>query len=64
MGSPSLVNSLLQHGLLDELKLIIYNVVVYKGERLFKDGNLKRLDLLDAKATRTGVIIATYQPRT
>jgi dihydrofolate reductase len=62
-GSPTLVNSLLQQGLLDELTLIIHNVVAYKGERLFKEGNLKRLKLIDSKATRTGVIIATYQPR-
>jgi dihydrofolate reductase len=62
-GSPTLVNSLLQHDLLDELTLIIHNVVAYEGERLFKAGNLKRLKLIDSKTTRTGVIMATYQPR-
>jgi dihydrofolate reductase len=62
-GSPTLVNSLLQQGLLDELTLSIHNVVAYEGARLFKEGNLKRLKLIDSKTTRTGVIIATYQPR-
>jgi dihydrofolate reductase len=63
MGSPTLVNSLLQLGLLDELRLIVHNVVAYRGARLFEAGSLKRLTLVDAKPTRTGVIIATYQPR-
>ena len=63
-GSPTLVDSLLQHDLLDELSLIIHNVAAYNGTRLFKDGGkLKRLDLIDVKPTRTGVIIATYKPR-
>jgi dihydrofolate reductase len=62
-GSPTLVNSLLQLGLLDELSLYIHNVAVYKGKRLFLEGNLKRLNLVEAKPTRSGVIIAKYQPR-
>lgn len=62
-GSPTLVNSLIQHNLLDELTLLVHNVVTYKGEHLFKEGNLKRMKLLDVKPTESGVIIATYQPR-
>jgi dihydrofolate reductase len=62
-GSPTLVNSLIQHNLLDELTLLVHNVVTYKGEHLFKEGSLKRMKLLDVKPTRSGVIIATYQPR-
>lgn len=62
-GSPTLVNSLLQHNLLDELSLYIHNVVAYSGKRLFTEGALKRLALLEAKPTRSGVIIARYQPR-
>lgn len=62
-GSPTLVNSLLQAGLLDELKLVIHNVVVYEGARLFKEGSLKRLNLTQSKITRSGVAILTYQPR-
>jgi dihydrofolate reductase len=63
-GSPTLVDSLLQHDLLDELKLIVHNVVAGKGKRLFTDmGNLKRLNLVENKTTRTGVVILSYQPR-
>jgi dihydrofolate reductase len=63
-GSPSLVNSLLQHDLLDELTLLVHPVVVGHGKRLFKEGNdLKRLKLVDSKTTSTGVMLLTYQPR-
>ncbi len=62
-GSPGLVNSLLQHDLLDELTLYVHNVVAYRGRRLFTEGALKRLDLVEANTTRSGVVIATYRPR-
>jgi len=62
-GSPTLVRSLLQADLLDELLLMVHPVVAGKGKRLFKDGDdLKRLKLVDSKTTSTGVVIATYQP--
>ena len=62
-GSPTLVRSLLNSGLLDELILMIHPVIVGKGKRLFQDGDaLKRLKLVNSKTTRTGVLIVTYQP--
>jgi len=61
-GSPTLVKSLLQEGLLDELKLMIHPVLVGHGKRFFSDGDLKRLKLVDSKVTGTGVVILTYQP--
>ena len=62
-GSPTLVRSLLQDDLLDELQLMIHPVVVGKGKRLFtEDVDLKRLQLVDSKVTGTGVVILTYQP--
>ncbi|GMA14240.1 riboflavin biosynthesis protein RibD (plasmid) [Deinococcus metallilatus] len=62
-GSPTLVNALLQLGLLDELTLYVHNVVAYQGQRLFAEGSLRRLELLDCRASRSGVIMATYRPR-
>jgi dihydrofolate reductase len=62
-GSPTLVRSLLQGDLLDELTLMIHPVVVGSGKRLFKDGgDLKKLNLVNTETTRTGVVILTYQP--
>jgi dihydrofolate reductase len=63
-GSPTLVQSLLQSDLLDELMLMIHPVVAGSGKRLFKDGSeLKRLKLVNTNTTPTGVAILTYQPR-
>jgi len=62
-GSPTLVRSLLEADLLDELKLMIHPVVVGSGKRLFEDGtDLKKLELIDSKITSTGVVIVTYRP--
>jgi dihydrofolate reductase len=62
-GSPTLVRSLLDGELLDELKLMVHPVIAGRGKRLFADGgDLKRLKLVDATTTRTGVVIVTYRP--
>jgi dihydrofolate reductase len=63
IGSTVLVQTLLEHGLVDELRLIIDPVIVGGGKRLFRDdGALRRLRLVDSQATSTGAIIATYTP--
>jgi dihydrofolate reductase len=62
-GSPTLVRSMLQASLLDELILMVHPVIAGRGKRLFADGgDLKRLKLVDSKTTRTGVVILTYRP--
>ncbi|MCZ7413691.1 MULTISPECIES: dihydrofolate reductase family protein [unclassified Streptomyces] len=63
-GSPSLVRSLLELDLLDELVLLIHPVVAGEGRgKLFADdAALKRLRLVSAQPTSSGVIIATYRP--
>lgn len=62
-GSGTLVHSLLQDDLLDELGLMVHPVVVGSGKRLFEDGgDQKRLKLVDSKTFSTGVTYLTYQP--
>ncbi|MFF7444273.1 dihydrofolate reductase family protein [Streptomyces sp. NPDC008122] len=63
-GSPTLVRSLLELGLLDELVLLIHPVVAGEGrKKLFTDdAPMTRLHLADARPTSSGVIIATYRP--
>jgi dihydrofolate reductase len=62
-GSATLVQSLLQADLLDELRLLVHPVVVGRGQRLFKDGgDLKRLKLVESKTFSTGVLSLIYQP--
>jgi dihydrofolate reductase len=63
LGSGALVRSLLQDDLLEELRLIIYPVVLGSGKRLFEDeGNRKALELVDSKTFSTGVLYLTYRP--
>ncbi|MGW0769113.1 dihydrofolate reductase family protein [Streptomyces sp. NPDC002676] len=63
-GSPTLVRSLLELDLLDELVLLIHPVVAGEGrKKLFADdAALKKLQLVSAQPTSSGVIIATYHP--
>jgi dihydrofolate reductase len=63
MGSTVLVQSLIQHGLVDEFRLLINPVLVGGGKRIFPDdGALRPLRLVDHEVTSTGSIIATYTP--
>ena len=63
-GSPTLVRSLIEHGLLDELTLMISPVVAGGGRaRLFPDdAALTSFKLVDAQPTSSGALIATYRP--
>ncbi len=62
-GSPTLVRSLLEDGLLDELRLMVHPIVVGSGKRLFEDGgDQKALRLVDSKTFSTGVLYLTYRP--
>jgi len=62
-GSPTLVAWLLRQGLLDELSLLLFPVVVGAGKRLFDgDGTLARLALARHEAFSTGVVYLTYHP--
>jgi dihydrofolate reductase len=61
-GSGELVHTLLQHDLIDELNLLVYPVVLGRGKRLFKDGSMLTLKLVQAKASSSGVVLLTYQP--
>jgi dihydrofolate reductase len=63
IGSTQLVRTLLEHALVDELRLMIDPVVVGGGKRLFPaDGALRTLQLVDSTVTTTGAIITTYVP--
>jgi dihydrofolate reductase len=62
MGSGELIRSLLPHGLIDELFLMIHPLVLGSGRRLFgPDDEPHRFRMIDCKASSTGVAMATYQ---
>jgi dihydrofolate reductase len=61
-GSSTLVRSLLAEDLLDELNLMVHPGVVGGGKRLFEEwGDSKRLELVDSKTFKTGVVSLTYR---
>ena len=63
IGSSELVRTLLEEGLVDELRLMIDPVVLGGGKRIFgDDGALRSLRLVDSDVTSTGAILATYAP--
>jgi dihydrofolate reductase len=62
-GSGTLIRSLLRHGLLDQLMLMVSPIVVGHGKRLFEDfGERLPLKLLNASPFSTGVVSVTYAP--
>jgi dihydrofolate reductase len=62
-GSGNLVRWLFEHGLVDEITLLTYPLVVGQGTRLFPDtGSDTALDLVDSRATPNGVTIQVYRP--
>ena len=62
-GSGSLVRWLFDNQLVDEITLLTYPVVVGQGTRLFPDtGPDTALELIDSRATPSGVTIQVYRP--
>ena len=62
-GSSTLTSPLLEHGLADEVLLIVYPVLLGTGKRFFAEGTPPRsFELVSTKALASGVIISTYRP--
>ena len=62
-GSGQLVQTLLEHDLVDELRLMVFPVVLGSGKRLFGEtSGEKRLRLVDSKVVGDGVAILVYGP--
>jgi dihydrofolate reductase len=61
-GSARLVQALIEHDLVDELRLMVYPVVLGTGKRLFGETREKKtLRLVDSKVVGDGVLIAVYE---
>ena len=65
MGSASLVRTLIEHDLVDELNLMIEPIVLGGGKTIFlNDGNARPLELVSTTTSATGVQICKYRPAT
>jgi dihydrofolate reductase len=64
-GSGRLVDSLVERGLVDEYRLMVYPVVIGSGKRLFGDTSAtKSLRLADSRPVGPdGIVILTYRPK-
>lgn len=61
IGSAQLVESLIRHDLLDELRLMIDPILLGAGKRFFpQSSSLRALTLIDVQTATTGAMICTY----
>jgi dihydrofolate reductase len=61
-GSPGLVQTLLKHDLIDELRILIFPLVLGTGKRLFGEGTIPAaFTLTDSKVSKTGVTTQIYE---
>ena len=60
-GSGQLVNFLLELGLVDEIRLLVYPIVLGEGKKLFK-GSYSKLKLIEETTFKTGLIALRYEP--
>src|SRR5215472_13915103 len=61
-GSSTLTSPLLEHGLADEVLLVVYPVVLGTGKRIFAEGTPPRsFELVSTKAMPSGIILGTYK---
>ena len=61
-GSSTLTSTLLEHGLADEVLLVVYPVLRGTGKRFFSEGTPARsFDLVSTKAMPSGIILSNYK---
>jgi dihydrofolate reductase len=62
LGSPQLARTLIEHDLVDELRLMVYPVVLGAGARLFGEtSDKKTMRLVDTRTVGAGIAILTYE---
>jgi dihydrofolate reductase len=64
-GSCTLVHALIEHGLVDEYRLMVFPVMLGSGKRLFPEREAKTvLKLADTRTFDSGVQVHSYEPAT
>src|SRR6476661_8597444 len=62
-GVGELTHTMLKHGLVDELRLLVFPFAFGEGPRIFEHMGVNTLKLLDTKMFSSGVIALHYQPQ-
>ena len=63
-GSRTLVHGLMEHGLVDEFRLMIFPVVLGSGARVFPEtADKTALELVDTRAFDSGVVVQSYRTK-
>jgi dihydrofolate reductase len=64
LGSGELVQTLIEHDLVDEYFLAVFPILLGNGKRLFRESDREaiKLSLVDSKPTSTGGVLLTYRP--
>jgi len=61
-GSSTLTSTLLEHGLAEEVVLLVYPVLLGTGKRFFSEGTPARsFNLVGTNATPSGILLSTYK---
>lgn len=62
-GSATLAQTLLQHGLVDELRLMVFPVAIGGGLRLFPEGRRRQaFELVELERYSSGALLQVYRP--
>jgi dihydrofolate reductase len=61
-GSGKLVQTLMQHDLVDRYRFLVYPVALGKGQRLFQEGTTATLKLVETRPFSSGVVGLIYEP--
>ena len=62
-GSRTLVQTLVQHDLVDQYRLMVFPIILGGGKRLFPDSNTANaLTLVESKTVGAGVLTLIYEP--
>jgi len=62
-GAGELTHTMLKHGLVDELRVLVFPFTFGDGPRIFEHTGINTLKLLDTKTFSTGVVALHYEPK-
>jgi dihydrofolate reductase len=62
-GVGELTHTMLKHGLVDELRIVVFPVAFGEGPRIFENMGVNTLKLLDSRIFSSGAVALHYQPQ-